>query len=80
MRQKAEEQACRYMYHSISEPLLDIGTLTRMPSHVVLPLHDVALDDPARKVSSACAKVDSYIIKKTHFLRLQTIENGTKYL
>ena len=29
---KAEEQACRY--HSISEHLLNIGTLTQMSSHV----------------------------------------------
>ena len=31
---KAEEQVCRY--HSISEHLLDIGTLTRMPSHIAV--------------------------------------------
>ena len=31
---KAEEQVCRY--HSKTEQLLDIGTLTRMPSHVAV--------------------------------------------
>ena len=31
---KAEEQVCRY--HSISEHLLDIGKLTRMPSYVAV--------------------------------------------
>ena len=35
---------CRY--HSILEHLLDIGTLTRMPSHVAL--HDLALDNVER--------------------------------
>ena len=31
-------------------------------------------------LSHACAESDSYTIKKTHFLRLQTIGNVTKYL
>ena len=35
---------CRY--HSISKHLLDIGTLTEMPSHVAV--YDVVLDDVER--------------------------------
>ena len=36
-----EEHVCRY--HSISEHLLDIGTLARIPLHVAVA--DVALDE-----------------------------------
>ena len=68
---------CRY--HSISEHLLDIDTLTRM-----LPLHDVALDDVERpwRCAKHCHKLmpnHSYTTK-IHYLKLQTSANGTKYL